>query len=168
MNRQVTTCLLDATRRYRYLLQVQLGDGPALAVIQKNPSRADAMRADPTVGKVEAWARRQGFGTVTYLNLFAYRSPEPELLNGLSYAEAVGMENDVVLRRALRTAEVTVAAWGNPNGINPARYEQRIAEVLTLCTTDGYVLQTVGTRTQLGYPRHGLHWNGPLPLYRSS
>lgn len=162
--RQVIACLLPAPGLYRYLLHVQIGSGPTLAVIQKNPSLADAERSDPTVGKVEAWARRQGFGTVAYLNLFAYRSPEPSALNKLGYDIAVGPDNDAILGRALQSVDTLVLAWGNPNGIAAARYRQRIAEVLGLLVQRRGPIYQVGPLTQAQHPRHGLQWNHQAPL----
>jgi hypothetical protein len=145
---------------YRYWLQVRIGRGPRLAVILKNPSTADAVHSDPTVGKVEAWAQRQGFGVVAYTNLFALRSPYPERVNAVSYAAAVGPENDAAIVRAVGDADVVVLAWGNPNGITQERYVQRINEVLRLLAHPPRPsLYRVGGLTQAGYPRHGLHWN---------
>ncbi len=57
--REVIECGPDPPTLHRYLLRVAIAEGGGrLAVIQKNPSLADGVRADPTVGKVEAWARR--------------------------------------------------------------------------------------------------------------
>jgi hypothetical protein len=177
-SRRVIECLPEQPQRYRYRLHVALGEGPALTVVLKNPSHADAVRRDPTVGKVEAWARRRGFGSVVYVNLFAYRSPEPRTLNRLPYEVAVGPDNDATLLAAGMAAALLVAAWGNPNGIEPHRYARRVAEVTALLSqaaTPAWCV--VGGWTRLGYPRHGLHWNGeaallpwptPPPAYRSS
>lgn len=150
---------------YRYQLEVALGAGPTLTVVLKNPSLADGQRLDPTVGKVEAWARRHNFGCVLYVNLFAYRSPHPATLNRLTYAAAVGPENDVALRLAFQHCDRLVAAWGNPNGIDPLRYARRIDEVrqLMAAATDQR-LSVVGSLTRAGHPRHGLHWNGDAQL----
>lgn len=165
MERHVLSCEPAQATQYRYLLSVQVGVGPALTVILKNPSRADATRRDPTVGKVEAWAKRQGFGAVTYLNLFAYRSPDPAALNLIPYAEAVGPENDATIHHVLCTAQVVAVGWGNPNGINPLRYQQRIDEVLSLLRQHWrQPIAIVGALTQAGHPRHGLHWQSTLPL----
>ena len=48
---------------YRWLLESDLLDatGPALVVVQMNPSTASETRSDSTVGKVEAWARANNF-----------------------------------------------------------------------------------------------------------
>jgi hypothetical protein len=163
--RQVITCLLPPPGCHRYLLGVQIGAGPALTVIQKNPSLADAERSDPTVGKVEAWARRQGFGTINYLNLFAYRCREPAGLNELAYAVAVGPDNDAMLCRLIQAEAMLALGWGNPNGIAPPRYRQRIAEVVALLQTHARrPIYHVGPLTQAQHPRHGLHWQTHTPL----
>lgn len=112
--REVICCEPCYDRAYRYLLQIRLGAGRRLAVILKNPSTADAERSDPTVGKVEAWARRHGCGTLTLVNLFALRSTHPSDLNRHSYARAVGPENDLFIRRAADCADTLIVAWGGP------------------------------------------------------
>jgi hypothetical protein len=133
-----------------------------MVVLQKNPSLADATRRDPTVGRVESWARRRRFSAITYVNLFALRSPNPAELNRTSYARAVGPENDRYLLKPLPWADVIVLAWGNPNGIDPERYRRRIQEVLTLLRD--WPLYRVGPLTRLGHPRHGLRWEAEHPL----
>jgi hypothetical protein len=169
--RQVLVCQPAQSQQCRYLLRVALGAGRQLTVILKNPSMADATRRDPTVGKVEKWARHGGFGIVTYINLFAYRSPHPRTLNALTYAAAVGADNDRIIRQALTTADVVVAAWGNPNGIARARYARRIDEVLALAersmadAAGEPCLHAVGALTHLGYPRHGLTWQTGMVLH---
>ncbi|HEX2914391.1 MAG TPA: DUF1643 domain-containing protein [Chloroflexia bacterium] len=159
--RQVARCVPEISDEHRYLLEIKLLESevsrPRLAVILKNPSTAGAQRSDPTVGKVESWARKQGFASVIYVNLFALRSTKPAPLNHYSYEQAVGPENDYFIRQALEQADTIVAAWGNSNGIDPARYRQRIQEVLVLA---GAVrLKVVGPLTRQGSPRHGLLWN---------
>lgn len=163
--RCVVACEPAQPARHRYCLQVRLAAGPTLVVILKNPSLADGVHSDPTAGKVEAWAGRNSFGLIIYVNLFALRSPYPAMLNEVSYADAVGRENDRALTHALACADRLVVAWGNPNGIAPARYRQRIGEVLTLIAEQGQQpIYTVGGLTKQGYPRHGLHWNGAATL----
>ena len=171
--RAVVECVPWQPARYRYLLHVALAAGerdtaphPVLTVIQKNPSLADATRSDPTAGKVEAWARRDGFAAIIYVNLFALRSPDPCAVNDVGEAEAIGAENDAAIARACAAADVIVAAWGNPNGIDAARYTARSAAVCRHLEAAGYALHRVGALTRLGFPRHGLHWNGSAPLHR--
>ena len=147
---------------YRCLLEVALseealagapGGGPVLLVIGKNPSTASATRSDPTLGKLEAWARRAGFGTLRLANLFGLRSPYPKALNAVPYEDAVGPGNDAHLLAAARGADAILAAWGNPNGVEPERYARRISEVMALL--EGREVGRVGV-TRRGFPRHGL------------
>jgi hypothetical protein len=153
---------------HRYLLDVRLAEGPLLLVIQKNPSRADATRSDPTARAVERWAANAGFGRILFANLFAWRSPQPAALNGCDWVTAVGPDNDEAIRHALALATAPgdriVAAWGNPNGIDKDRYAQRVGEVSTLLA--GHPLWRHGSLTRMGHPRHGLWWrtnDGLLP-----
>ena len=171
--RAVVECVPWQPARYRYLLHIALTPSveaayarPVLTVIQKNPSLADATRSDPTAGKVEAWARRDGFAAIIYVNLCALRSPDPRTVNDVGEAEAIGAENDAAIARACAAADVIVAAWGNPNGIDATRYAARSLEVRRRLEQAGYALHCVGALTRLGFPRHGLHWNGSAPLHR--
>ena len=113
--REVTVCAPRRYGRYRYFLEVRIMGEPAptLTVILKNPSTASAESSDPTVGKVEAWARKNKFCRIRYVNLFALRSPYPEELNAHSYRVMVGRENDAWIERSLQGADVVLAAWGN-------------------------------------------------------
>lgn len=163
--RQVVRCE-PGRGPYRYLLEIELHprssrQAPLVAVL-KNPSTADATRSDPTIGKVEAWARGQGFHRIIILNLFARRATHPSELNALHMQAAVGPQNDAFLRHAARLSRTIIVGWGNPNGIDPAVYQRRIEEVLSLLK--GHPLYRVGDLTRAGYPRHGLHWNPGLPL----
>jgi hypothetical protein len=158
--REVRRCVPARLGRYRYLLEIALAEapGPRLAVVLKNPSTASAERSDPTIGKAEAWARRRGFASLSVVNLFAYRSPHPKKLNAPSYRKTVGPENDRHILAAATGAELVVAGWGNPNGIDPEKYERRIEEVLALLRP--FPLYGVGEPTRAGHPRHALLWNG--------
>ncbi len=159
--RQVARCIPETYETHRYLLEIKLVEGlqlsPRLTVILKNPSTASAVKSDPTIGKVEAWARRRGFASVVYVNLFALRSTKPAPLNDYDYDFAVGPLNDFYIREAVASADTLIAAWGNSNGIELVRYNRRINEVLALLDTSR--LKVVGAPTRLGYPRHGLLWN---------
>jgi hypothetical protein len=165
VSRRVARCVPEKYGRYRYLLEIDLRPDPRpgeadagsrMAVILKNPSTAGLERSDPTAGRLEAWARRRAYGTLIIVNLFALRSTDPAGLNHHAYPRAVGPENDAFLRHAASTAGTLVLAWGNPNGIDRARYDRRIAEVLGIL--DGTPVCAVGSPTKLGYPRHGLWW----------
>ena len=158
--REVRRCIPARYGRYRYQLEIALAEapGPRLAVVLKNPSTASAERSDPTIGKAEAWARRRGFASLSVVNLFAWRSPYPEKLNALSYREIVGPQNDRHICAAAAGADLVVAGWGNPNGIDPEKYERRIEEVCAILRP--FRLHAVGAPTRAAHPRHALVWNG--------
>lgn len=162
--RRVVRCVPPGYEPYRYTLDVALREDAAqkLAIIMKNPSTAGESRSDQTIGKVEAWTRRHSFGSVVCVNLFARRTTVPSALNGLPYSDIVGLENDRHILEAAATADVIVAAWGNPNGIARVVYDRRIGEVLRLLA--GYAVHTVGPLTRDGYPRHGRMWNSECEL----
>ena len=164
--REVTGCVPRKYGRYRYFLEVRISENLSrtLAVVLKNPSTASAERSDPTVGKVEAWARREGFGRIRYVNLFALRSPYPRELNAHPYRVMVGRANDAWIEKSVEGADLVLVAWGNPNGVDPEKYEKRIAQVSGLL--EGIRVRALGPPTKLGYPRHGLMWNGGLKLRR--
>ncbi|HEX6819529.1 MAG TPA: DUF1643 domain-containing protein [Ktedonobacterales bacterium] len=150
---------------YRYVLELRLNEcaGAAhLAVLMKNPSTASAERLDPTIGKVRAWAQRHGFARVSVVNLFARRATHPAALNAHLYAAIVGSENDRYIREAAASADIVVAGWGNPNGLDPERYTRRITEVLELLML--YPLYVIGAPTKRGHPRHGLMWHRATEL----
>jgi hypothetical protein len=75
-----------------------------------NPSTADAEKFDPTVRRCFGFARDWGFGGLEVVNLFALRSTYPEQLKKVS--DPVGPENDAVIRRAVKAADLVVASWG--------------------------------------------------------
>ncbi len=159
------TCIADGD--YRWLMEVQLRreneTKPCLVVILKNPSTADVHRSDPTVGKVEAWARRQHFVRIVFLNLFARRGAHPEQLTNISYDDLVGKECDRYIREGLRKAngrdDMIVLACGDPpEGWNVDGFRRRLQEVRVLI--GNHRVFVVGDLTQRGYPRHGLMWNG--------
>lgn len=171
-SRQTIRTIPAGYESYRYVLELRLDVVPAgdaagtrrLAVIMKNPSTASAERLDPTIGKVRAWAVRHGFGVVRVVNLFALRATRPPALNAHACETIVGPQNDRYILQAAQESDIVVAAWGNPNGLDPERYAQRIQEVLALLAP--YRLYVVGTPTRLGHPRHGLLWNGDTELAR--
>ena len=69
---------LSGDRRYRYwLLRVWNEALPVLCLIGVNPSTADEKDDDPTIRREVAFAKRDGFGGILKLNLYAYRATDP-------------------------------------------------------------------------------------------
>ena len=112
-----------------------------------NPSTADAHDDDPTLRRCLGFARRWGFEALTVVNLFAWRSPQPDELRIV--ADPVGPRTARVLRAAIREGDAVIAAWGN---LAPALRPRaaRVASMLPPGTL------TLGL-TQQGQPRHPLY-----------
>lgn len=101
-------------RLYRYRLWRIWGE-PAqpkrLCMVMLNPSTADEFKNDPTVERCCRRARMWGFDRIDVVNIFALRSTDPK---GLYQCEdPVGEGNDAAIVEAAKSADLTVAAWGN-------------------------------------------------------
>lgn len=107
---------ISACGEYRYELRRVWDDTiPVCAFVLLNPSRADAVRDDPTVRKCMKFAKRWGgFGGVVILNLFALRSTDPIAMRKHPYP--VGPDNDIYLTKWAPTVPLIVCAWGAHGG----------------------------------------------------
>lgn len=110
---------------YRYGLGRRWGDGPVLGWIMLNPSAADAVTDDQTIRQVTAFSKREGYGAAWVANLFALRTPSPDVLRG-HRADRAGPLADIWLRTMLAAVPEVVLAWGAHGGerwAEPRRYE---------------------------------------------
>ena len=109
------TALFDQTGQYRYALsrswQPTDANDPSVAFVMLNPSRADAERDDPTIRACMQFAQGWGYGGLTVVNLFAYRTPEPKALKTVH--DPVGPGCDRAILDAADRAERLLLAWGN-------------------------------------------------------
>ncbi len=160
--RSVERCEISSDDLYRYVLQVRIAPDnfseKKLVVIQKNPSKADDKVTDPTVMRVENWARSKGFTTVVYLNLFAYRCTFPKELNDHPYDRIMGNKNNEFLINEINQNDTVIIGWGNANNIRKSYYVKRSREVHQLVLKTYGRIYIVGEITKEGYPRHGLLW----------
>jgi hypothetical protein len=143
--------------RYRYDLLRRWADGDPLLFVMLNPSTADADVDDPTIRRCIGFARREGYGALWVLNLYAYRATDPKSL--LTCGDPVGPGNDNMLRAHLRSSvgvgRPIVAAWG------ANAQADRVEHVLNLCPDADW--RCLGT-TKDGHPRHPLYVRGDQPL----
>ncbi len=133
---------------------------PLLPFIMLNPSDADADIDDPTVRRCMGFGRYLGFGGIAICNLFAFRSPKPEVLRAAK--DPYGPLNDDALARIFQDAKSeyvgVVAAWGA--GCHDPDTAKR------LCITAkgfGVPLYCLGM-TKDGHPRHPLYVKGDQKL----
>lgn len=59
---------------YRYTLTRKWGEGRKCVFIMLNPSTADATKDDRTIRRCIGFAKREGCGSLTVVNLYAYRA----------------------------------------------------------------------------------------------
>ena len=135
--------------RYRYLLWRDADAASRfLAIAMLNPSRADHLHNDATIGRCHGRARDMG-GALLVWNLFALREKSPAILK--RRRGPVGRHNPDAIRLALKLAPRTIAAWG----VHGAHRGQGAA-VLRTCRDAGVTLECYGT-TKDGHPRHPLY-----------
>ena len=103
--------LISPCGAYRYRLTRRWdADRPLAAFVMLNPSTADGTRDDPTIRCCVRLARREGYGGIRVVNLFAYRTPHRKRL--ATVADPVGPDNDGHICEAAALGAVTIAAWG--------------------------------------------------------
>lgn len=157
--------------RYRYALSRRWGaDYPyrTMYVVGLNPSTADAFKDDPTIRRCVGFAKREMCRRLIMLNLFAYRSTDPDVLEReKTSTDIVGTINDVVLETytdmaALPSgvpAPLIVCAWGARH----ERYVDRVARVVHILKAGEADIRCFGT-TARGAPRHPLYLRDDTPL----
>jgi hypothetical protein len=145
--------MFDATGAYRYRLDREWDDElDHVLFIMLNPSIANAEHDDPTVRRCMSFARFWGYGALSVVNLFAYRSPSPDALRRVT--DPVGPDNDAHLSLCLSHTDLTVVAWGNWGALR-----ERDRSFLAMLTSPAHCLGMTGS----GQPRHPLYVSGAQP-----
>lgn len=140
--------LLSENRQYRYSLVRSWDDcKPRCAFIMLNPSTADENVDDPTIKKCTKFCMTWGIGTLEVVNLFAFRSTDPDDM--LQARDPSGPSNDQSILAAAECASIIVAAWGT-NGAFKKRDEHvlNLLRLKTICCLD---------MTKHGFPKHPLY-----------
>lgn len=102
--------VFSSCRTYRYRLDRWWSDGDCVVWVMLNPSTADASINDATIRKCIGFSKRWGYGRMVVVNLFALRSTDPTAL--ARNTDAVGVQNDFCIAKALESAAEVVVAWG--------------------------------------------------------
>jgi Uncharacterized protein conserved in bacteria len=131
--------------RYRYALLRRWSDAAPDVWVMANPSTATASTDDPTIRRVCGYSRRWGAGGVVVVNLFGYRSTDPEMLDTVD--DPVGPLCDPVIDAVTSEDWRTILAWGTPG-----RRMGRPEDVIARLEGPMYCL----TRLQDGSPGHPL------------
>lgn len=134
---------------YRYRLSRTWAEAaPRAAFVLLNPSTATEAQNDPTVARVERFARDWGLGGFDLMNLFAFRAPRPDDL--IAVPDPVGPETDALLQ-TLSGALPVVCGWGRHGG-----HLGRGSEVAALLRRCGHRLSALAENAD-GSPRHPLY-----------
>ncbi len=150
-----SNCIWDGEKnQYRYVLRRTWDKNkPKIAFIGLNPSTADERIDDNTVRKCITVARRDGFGEMTMLNIYAYRSTDPTALK--THPNPTGIFNDKHIYGECREASKIVVAWGSH--VPDDRHET------LLKLLDGFTLWCFA-KNKDGKPKHPLYIPNKAPL----
>lgn len=95
---------------YRYALKRTWENcGSAITFVMLNPSTADDVNDDPTIRRCIGFAKREGYGVLNVVNLYAMRTTRP--IHLLDIPDPEGPENLIHVKRAVGEGPI-IAAWG--------------------------------------------------------
>jgi len=137
---------LSGCKRYRYTLWRIFDETlPSVAFVGLNPSTADASLDDPTIRRCVGFAHSLGYGGIVMLNLFAWRSTDP---NGLYASDPNGEEENVAtISRVSEQVPRVIAAWG------AHQMAKERSRMIVPLVSEWWCLGT----TKNGAPRHPLY-----------
>jgi len=95
--------------KYRYLLSRDWDEGKIAMCIGLNPSKANAVKDDPTIGILIRTLKALGFGGLRMVNLYAYISSEPSKLFEVSNPQGL---NDEWLQTTAFGCQEVIFCWG--------------------------------------------------------
>lgn len=147
--------------RFRYFLR-RIWDPTkkCLLVVMYNASTGDDEVDDPTIVKTVTFAKREGFGSIIIVNLFAYRTPYPAALKAAGYP--VGEMTDDYFFAACTKCAAILVAWGaHAEGLE--RVERVRRAIKAVSEAAGIPVSCLG-RTKTGQPRHPLYLSAATPF----
>lgn len=146
--------------RYRYALtRAWSSAGSGITWVMLNPSTATAEQDDPTIRRCIGFSQMWGYGGLTILNLYAYRTTNPKEL--LEIEDPAGPMNHLNIERIIRDSTLVVAAWGA--FAEKVDLRRGRTSVEALCHRARVACRCLG-RTQSGAPRHPLYVKGTTKL----
>lgn len=135
-----------------------------LPVCMLNPSTADGRKDDPTIRRLIAFAKREGYGGIIVVNLFAYRTAYPTELRGRHYDILVGPKNNEVIEAAVPERADVLIGWGAFERMpRNASGKTRSDDFLGYLAHVNARPMCLG-RTAVGAPRHPLYVRGDQPM----
>jgi hypothetical protein len=129
---------IDESINSRYLLVAEFDNDniEAVAIIMKNPSKANKEKSDKTVNNVLEVAYREGFGKVYILNLYSYYSQDVKDIKELINAndEEDFNKNDECIQDVIKQVDKVIVGWGTIQGSRSflQKYNNRVKRVYEL------------------------------------
>lgn len=154
----LTGAVISPDGTYRYTLdRVWNAHLPTAVFVMLNPSTADADEDDPTIRRCIAFAKREGCGGLTVVNLYALRSTDPAALR--THLAPIGSKNAMWTCAVLcNDPRLVIVAWGaDPSAVDRARYAAHTI------AAHGLQPMCLGL-TKSGAPRHPLYVRADQPL----
>lgn len=160
-----STATLSADGLYRYDLTRAWGpedEEPTTVVwVMLNPSTANVEEDDPTIRRVVGYSKAWGFTQAAVVNLFAFRTKDPDVLRRTASAAAavpaavIGDGNDEAIARWVTSSQMTVVGWGaNVDSLLGGR--TRVRQVEKIIREAGAVPLAL-KETKTGQPCHPLY-----------
>jgi hypothetical protein len=143
--------------QFRWTLQRVWGAGANIVWVGLNPSTADDLRDDPTMLREISFSQAWGFGSLTKVNIFPFRSASPRDLcrwlgerDDPEVSHAVARNHSVV-KNVLRGSTIRIAAWGN--NVQHADLKSFLANIMI--NKNKWEWHALGTNAN-GSPKHTL------------
>ena len=142
----------DGTDDRGELVFIMLNPATTLEKMRENPGKMSHTRR-----KCRNFAKSQGYGFMTEVNLFAYRASDSTKLFAAAKNDDLvgGSKNDRAIYDAVERADMAVVAWGNgPSQTSGQRATRARADaVIKLIRPLGKRIYCLGT-TDSGAPKH--------------
>lgn len=117
-NGEYSVAVFSKDDKYRfYLRRVWDKNLPRITYVMLNPSTADAFKNDPTVARCQERAIKLGYGSFVVVNIFAFRSTQPNVLT-LPNIEPIGEGNDEWILFAAKESSKVMLGWGRHGKFN--------------------------------------------------
>lgn len=105
----VKSAIFSECGKYRYLLSRDWAEGKIAMCIGLNPSNANEVKDDPTIGILIRTLKELGFGGLRMVNLYAYISSKPSKLFEVSDPQG---KNDAWLLTTAHGCQEIIFCWG--------------------------------------------------------
>lgn len=126
------TAVFSGCMKHRYLFTRTWNTSlPRMVWVLLNPSTGTEFKDDPTLRKCTMFSKREGYGSISVVNLYSFRTPEPkEMWDARKRGEPIdGLSaNMETIAREMCEPGTVAVGWGTDLQIDPAR----VAAVMAL------------------------------------